>query len=333
MSSLLTPLQLAVPSTDAGQRLDRFVAVYCPEISRSRVRELIEVGLVLINGKPGKPSQKLKTGDQISVQPEPRPPLKAEAEKIPLDVLYEDDDLIVVNKPAGMNVHAGAGNSCGTLVNALLGRGQSLSQSADALRPGIVHRLDKDTSGAILVAKNDFAHAKLADAFRTHTISKTYLALVQGKLSTVKGRIELAIARDPKRRFRMAARPSANAMNARAARTDWSVLQEFGPAVLVQVQLHTGRTHQIRVHFSALKHPIVGDRVYGAASQLVVGKTKLPVLDRQFLHAARLSFAHPRTEKQITITAPLAPELRIYLERLAAAAGVQKIDASLAAFL
>lgn len=305
----------------------------CPELSRSRVQELIESGLVLVNGQAGKPSQKLKGNERITIQPEPRPPLKAEAESIPLDVLYEDDDLIIVNKAAGMNVHAGAGNSRGTLVNALLGRGQSLSQTTDILRPGIVHRLDKDTSGAIVIAKNDFAHAKLAEAFRTRAIEKIYLALVQGKLSTGKGRIELAIARDPKRRVRMAARPAGKSANARAARTDWSVLQEFGPATLVEVQLHTGRTHQIRVHFSALKHPVVGDTLYGAASQLVVNKTKLPVLGRQFLHAARLSFIHPRTEKQITITAPLAPELRLYLEKLAVAAGVPKIDASLAAFL
>lgn len=333
MSPTLSSLDIGAGPADAGTRLDRFVTANCPELSRSRVQELIESGLVLVNGQAGKPSQKLKGNERITIQPEPRPPLKAEAESIPLDVLYEDDDLIIVNKAAGMNVHAGAGNSRGTLVNALLGRGQSLSQTTDILRPGIVHRLDKDTSGAIVIAKNDFAHAKLAEAFRTRAIEKIYLALVQGKLSTGKGRIELAIARDPKRRVRMAARPAGKSANARAARTDWSVLQEFGPATLVEVQLHTGRTHQIRVHFSALKHPVVGDTLYGAASQLVVNKTKLPVLGRQFLHAARLSFIHPRTEKQITITAPLAPELRLYLEKLAVAAGVPKIDASLAAFL
>src|SRR5215470_16325413 len=283
MSSLLTPLQLAVPSTDAGQRLDRFVAVYCPEISRSRVRELIEVGLVLINGKPGKPSQKLKTGDQISVQPEPRPPLKAEAEKIPLDVLYEDDDLIVVNKPAGMNVHAGAGNSCGTLVNALLGRGQALSQAADALRPGIVHRLDKDTSGIIVVAKNDVAHAKLGEAFRARAVAKTYIALVHGLLKEPRGRIELAIARDPRRRVRMTARRTALLARAREARTDWRVLAHIDSTSLVEVELHTGRTHQIRVHFSALRHPLVGDALYGAPQQIRIGKVTLPVLDRNFL--------------------------------------------------
>ncbi len=333
VSSSTSPLELVAGSADFGSRLDRFVASHCPELSRSRIQELIDSGLVLVNGQPAKPSQKLKGNERITVQPEPRAPLKAEAESIPLDILYEDDDLIVINKPAGMNVHAGAGNSRGTLVNALLGRGQSLSQSADLLRPGIVHRLDKDTSGAILIAKNDFAHAKLSEAFRTRAIEKTYIALVQGKFTTAQGRIELAISRDPKRRVRMSARPANKSATARYARTDWTVLQQFGPATLLEVQLHTGRTHQIRVHFSAFKHPVVGDTLYGAASQLIVHKTRLPVLGRQFLHAASLSFAHPRTQERITVTAPLAPELKIYLEKLAAAAGVPKIDASLAAFL
>jgi len=326
-------IELLASPSDSGMRLDRFVAAHAAELSRARVQELIDSGLVLVNDQPSKPSQKLHGGERITVQPEPRTPLKAEAESIPLNVLYEDDDLIIINKPAGMSVHAGAGNSRGTLVNALLGRGQSLSQGGDALRPGIVHRLDKDTSGAIVIAKNDFAHAKLAEAFQSRSIQKTYLALVQGKLTGTKGRIELAISRDPKRRVKMSARPAAKSANARAARTDWSALQEFGPATLVRVQLHTGRTHQIRVHFSALKHPVVGDTLYGAAAQLTVGKTRLPALDRQFLHAARLSFAHPRAEKQITVTAPLATELKLYLEKLAAASGSSKIDASLTGFL
>ena len=327
------PIELLVSAADSGTRLDRFITAHAAELSRARVQELIDSGLVKVNGQPSKPSQKLRGGERITVQPEPRPPLKAEAESIPLDVLYEDEDLIVINKPAGMTVHAGAGNSSGTLVNALLGRGQSLSQGGDALRPGIVHRLDKDTSGAIVIAKNDFTHARLAASFQARTMQKIYLALVQGKLTGAKGRIELAISRDPKQRIKMSARPAGKSANARAARTDWTVLEEFGPATLVEVQLHTGRTHQIRVHFSALKHPVVGDTLYGAAANLVVDKTKLPALGRQFLHAARLSFAHPRTEKPIAVTAPLAPDLKLYLEKLAAAAGDVKIDASLAGFL
>ena len=326
-------MELHAAQTDSGTRLDRFVVSRCPELSRARIQELIDSGLIKVNGHRAKASQKVKGGERVTVQADPRAPLKAEAESIPLDILYEDGDLIVINKPAGMTVHAGAGNSSGTLVNALLGRGQSLSQGGDALRPGIVHRLDKDTSGTIVIAKNDFAHAVLSQAFQSRTIQKIYLALVQGKLAGAKGRIELDISRDPKRRVKMSARPAGKSATARAARTDWSVLQEFGPATLVEVQLHTGRTHQIRVHFSALKHPVVGDTLYGATAHLVVHKNKLPELGRQFLHAARLSFIHPRTEKQITVTAPLASELKIYLEMLAAATGAQKIDASVAAFL
>src|SRR5215470_16828458 len=252
-------IELLTSPADSGTRLDRFVAGHCPGISRSRVQELIESGLVLVNGQAAKASQKLKGGERLTVQPEPRAPLKAEAEEIPLNVLYEDDDLIVINKPAGMNVHAGAGNSRGTLVNALLGRGQSLSQSADALRPGIVHRLDKDTSGIIVVAKNDVAHAKLGEAFRARAVAKTYIALVHGLLKEPRGRIELAIARDPRRRVRMTARRTALLARAREARTDWRVLAHIDSTSLVEVELHTGRTHQIRVHFSALRHPLVGD--------------------------------------------------------------------------
>ena len=300
-------IELFAAPADSGARLDRFVASHCPNLSRSRIQELIDSSLVLVNGQSAKSSQKVKGGERITVQPEPRAPLKAEAESIPLDILYEDGDLIVINKPAGMTVHAGAGNSRGTLVNALLGRGQSLSQSADLLRPGIVHRLDKDTSGAILIAKNDFAHAKLSEAFRTRAIEKIYIALVQGKLTGAQGHIELSISRDPKRRIRMSARLTDKSETARYARTDWKVLQSLGPATMVEVQLHTGRTHHIRVHFSALKHPIVGDTLYGAASQLTVHVTKLPLLCRQFLHAARLSFDHQRTQEIILVAAPLAP--------------------------
>ena len=261
--------------------------------------------------------------------------MKAEAEQIPLDILYEDEDLIAVNKAAGMTVHAGAGNSRGTLVNALLGRGQTLSQGGDPLRPGIVHRIDKETSGILLVAKNDFAHAKLAESFRERTIQKTYIALVQGFLAEDRGRIELPIARDPVRRNRMTAKRAASLPNARAARTDWRVLARIDSTTLVEVQLHTGRTHQIRVHFSALRHPVVGDTLYGASGQLRVGDGSLPALGRNFLHAARLGFRQPRTGQTIQLTAPLPAELRAYLGKLAAAAGdsASRIDAALKGFL
>jgi 23S rRNA pseudouridine1911/1915/1917 synthase len=323
-----------------GARLDRFVATHCPQLSRTRVQELIEAGAVLIDGRAAKKgSVHLRGGERITVEITERPAIVAAAEAIPLDVLYEDEDVIAINKAAGMTVHAGAGATSGTLVNALLGRGQALSQGGDPLRPGIVHRLDKETSGVILVAKNDAAHAKLGEAFRQRAVKKTYLALVQGTLKEKSGRIELAIGRDPIHRTRMATERKtwhgAALTNPREARTDWRALAKIGDTTLVEVQLHTGRTHQIRVHFSALKHPVVGDTLYGAAKELQVGKSTLPPLQRNFLHAAKLGFAQPRTGEWIEIRAALPSELREYLEKLAATAGEPqaRIDAALAGYL
>ncbi len=328
-----------VVESEAGQRLDRIVALRHPELSRTRVQELIEAGLILLDGWPVKGAQKVRAGQRVEVEARQRPPIRAEAESIPLEILYEDEDVIAVNKPAGMTVHAGAGNSRGTLVNALLGRGQALSQATDLLRPGIVHRIDKETSGVLLVAKNDAAHAKLGEAFRQRTVKKTYLALVQGLLPQESGRIELAIGRDPKRRTRMAAvrktAPGAALRTAREARTDWNVLARIDSATLVEIQLHTGRTHQIRVHFSALKHPVVGDTLYGAAEHVHHGKIVMPALGRNFLHAAKLGFSHPRTGAWMELRAPLPVELHAYLEKLAAATGEdpRNIDAALAGYL
>ena len=320
---------------EAGERLDRVVTSRCTDLSRTRVQELINAALILMNGRAAKGSYRLHGGERITVEVQPRPPMRAEAESIPLDVVYEDDDVVAVNKPAGMVVHAGAGNPSGTLVNALLGRGQTLSKGGDALRPGIVHRLDKDTSGIILVAKNDAAHAKLGEAFRQRSVKKTYIALVEGLLREDRGRIELAIARDPKRRVRMTARRSAVLADAREARTDWRVLARIDTTTLVEVQLHTGRTHQIRVHFSTVLHPVVGDALYGAAAQLEVGKTALPPLGRNFLHAARLGFTHPRTGAWIDLRAPLPQQLQAFLRELAVDAGddPQRIDAALGDYL
>jgi 23S rRNA pseudouridine1911/1915/1917 synthase len=331
--------ELLALDTDAGTRLDRFVAAHCPDLSRSRVQELIDGGLVVVNGKAAKSSQKLRGGELITVQAHPRPAPHAEAEAIPLHVLYEDNDVIAINKAAGMTVHAGTGNVSGTLVNALLGRGQTLSQGGDPLRPGIVHRLDKETSGVILVAKNDAAHAKLGEAFRRRAIKKTYIALVQGVLGEKSGRIELAIGRDPIHRTRMTTQRKswhgADIANPREARTDWKTLAKIDDTTLLEVQLHTGRTHQIRVHFSALKHPVVGDTLYGAASELRVGKRTLPRLGRNFLHAARLGFAQPRTGSWVEVRAVLPSELREYLKRLCDAAGEaqSRIDAALTGYL
>src|SRR5258708_2417509 len=311
--------ELVVTELSRGIRLDRWLVEQCPQLSRARLQELIAAGLVLVNGAPAKASQKLRGGQKVVVEAVQRPPLRAEPESIPLDVVYEDNDLLIVNKPAGMSVHAGAGNSRGTLVNALLGRGQNLSRGgsqADALRPGIVHRLDKQTSGLIVIAKNDYSHAKLAESFRTRAVKKTYIALVEGKLEKTAGEINFPIGRDPVHRTRMKAFADLSGQQrqistgrAREARTEWHKLAEFGPATLLEVQLHTGRTHQIRVHFSAVKHPLVGDSLYGAAAKLLVGNSELPPIHRQFLHAAKLGFPPPRTPHWIESPAPLPPHL------------------------
>ena len=327
--------EFIVAESEAGQRIDQRIATRFSNLSRTRAQELVEAGLVLVNSRATKGSHRLRVGERVQIHMQFRPPLRAEPESIPLDILYEDDDVIGVNKPAGMTVHAGAGTTRGTLVNALLGRGQALSQGGDALRPGIVHRLDKDTSGIILIARNDAAHAKLSEAFRQREIKKTYVSLVQGLMKEDRGTVDLAIARDPKRRTRMTARRSIVLGNAREARTDWRVLTRVDDTSLLEVQLHTGRTHQIRVHFSALRHPVVGDTLYGAVAQLRVGKTTLPPLRRNFLHAAQLGFTQPRTGAWIDLRAPLPQELRMFLQQLATAAGEspERIDAALAAYL
>jgi 23S rRNA pseudouridine1911/1915/1917 synthase len=337
--------------SDTGQRVDRYLASHLPELRRTRIQELIQAGLVLVEGRATKGAHKLRAGENIAVEAQARSAMRAEAEAIPLEILYEDADVVVVNKPAGMTVHAGAGNTRGTLVNALLGRGQALSKGGDALRPGIVHRLDKETSGAILVAKNDFAHAKLSEAFQSRVVKKTYIALVEGLLKEREGRIEMPIGRDVRRRTRMAVhRQKAGGGlggRAREARTDWHRLAEVNGTTLVEVELHTGRTHQIRVHFSALKHPVVGDTLYGGAAQLPIAgrgraavvrsreKKTLPPLGRNFLHAARLGFAQPRSGEWIEVRAPLPRELHQFVKELAAAAGEdsERIDAALAPYL
>jgi 23S rRNA pseudouridine1911/1915/1917 synthase len=332
-------LSFEAEAAAAGDRLDRVVTAHCPELSRTRVKELIDGALVLVDGKPSKGSHRLHGGEKVEVHAKDRPPLRAHAEAIPLDILYEDADIIAVHKPAGMTVHAGAGNANGTLVNALLGRGQTLSQSGDALRPGIVHRLDKETSGVILIAKTDFAHARLGEAFQQRTVDKTYIALVHGSFEQSSGRIELAIGRDPGRRVRMAAEQKtwhgAKIGNAREARTDWRTLLRIDATTLLEVRLHTGRTHQIRVHLSALKHPVVGDTLYGAAAQLRIGDSALPALGRNFLHAAKIVFSHPRTGERMEVRAPLPSELRDFLYTLAKTAGGEpgKIDAALTGYL
>jgi 23S rRNA pseudouridine1911/1915/1917 synthase len=280
----------------------------------------------------------LRGGERIDITGEPHPaPLKATAEDIPLDVVFEDADLAVVNKPAGMMVHAGAGQNedarnRGTLVNALLYRFKKLSSTCGDLRPGIVHRLDKDTSGLIVVAKNDRAHAALAEMFSSRQIRKTYIALVQGTVEKAKGTINAGVGRDPVRRTRMTAKPQDNA---RAAVSHYEVVRRlanrFGKFTLVKVRIETGRTHQIRVHMASIGHPVVGDTLYGGSGQLTdqaaaqaatskAARRKAEPehlrLGRNFLHAARLEFPHPKTGKVLELEAPLPAELETFLNRL-----------------
>ncbi len=318
-------IELIVPQEQAGERLDRFLVSQLAEISRSRIQSLVEEGFVQVDGAAMKPSYRVESGDTITVEIPATADAGVEAEPIPLDVLYEDEDIAVIDKPAGMIIHPGAGADSGTMVAALLNRFggmQGLSTVGGSLRPGIVHRLDKGTSGAVIIARNDAAHRKLVDEFREREVQKTYLALLHGRLKGEKGTIDLPIARDLHRRSRMTARRREG----RDARTDWRVRLRLGAFTLVEADLHTGRTHQIRVHFSALGCPVVGDTVYGAPRQERVGSELLPDLDRNFLHAARLAFLHPRTGKKIEVRAPLPPELIAYLKTLGRAA---KTDANI----
>ena len=341
--------EFLVSAEDAGQRLDRFLAAQLPELSRNRIQSLMEDGHVLVDGIAKKPSHRVAAGETIAIGVPPPPSGAVEPEPIPLQILYQDGDLAVINKPAGMIVHPGAGAETGTLVAALLhhfrqpgntnatitaaARASStgLSSTGGPLRPGIVHRLDKDTSGAIVVARTDAAHAKLAAAFSNRLVEKKYIALLHGKPHGESGRIELPIARDLHRRSRMTTRRREG----REARTDWRALAHIGNFTLIEADLHTGRTHQIRVHFSALSCPIVGDTVYGAPREERVGKELLPPLGRNFLHAARIAFAHPRTGERLEFRVPLSAELLDYLHALARATGSPSapIDAALHAYL
>jgi 23S rRNA pseudouridine1911/1915/1917 synthase len=319
----------AVTEEDRGQRLDRFIAVQLPEISRTHVQNLIDEGRVVVGGIAKKPSHRLETGETVNVEIPAAVAPGVAAEDIPLDILYEDQDLAVINKPSGMIVHPGAGEDSGTLVAALLHRygADSLSQIGGVLRPGIVHRLDKDTSGAMIIARTDEAHEKLVEEFRERRVEKTYVALLHGAIKGEKGRIELPVSRDMKRRSRMTARRS----DGREARTDWRLRLRFEQFSLVEANLHTGRTHQIRVHFSALSLPVVGDTLYGAPRQERIGRELLPALERNFLHSARIGLTHPRSGKRMEFRAPLPTELVEYLRRLGRAlnAGVTAIDAAL----
>jgi len=322
------PIPMSVTPEDAGKRLDQFLAAHL-DVSRARVQQLISEQKVLVNDAAGKPSLKLRGGESIQVLgPAAPPPLRATAEDIPLEIVYEDDDLAIINKPAGMMVHVGAGatedqRNRGTLVNALLHHFASLSGVGGELRPGIVHRLDKETSGLIVVAKNDGAHHKLAAQFARREVKKKYLALVHGWLKKDSGTISASISRDRVRRIRMTTRQSGG----REAVSHYSVLRRiaspYGKFTLVEVKIDTGRTHQIRVHMASLGHPIVGDTLYGAPRELravrLPGKHENPAaisLDRNFLHAATLDLAHPRTAAVLSFRSSLPAQLEDFLQRI-----------------
>jgi 23S rRNA pseudouridine1911/1915/1917 synthase len=288
-------MKLTADLADHGKRLDALLRERLPEYSRSRLQSWIRDGRVHVNGVAGKPSSLIRGGEAIDVEPASLPLLKAEAEDIPVTVLYEDAGVVAIDKPAGMVVHAGAGIHRGTVVNALLHRFQALSSVGGELRPGIVHRLDRFTSGVLLVAKTDAAHQDLALQFSSRTVEKTYLALVEGTL-TGAGHIEKPIARDPGNRARMTARRNTG----RHAVTDWKAVEQFRGFTFLEIRIGTGRTHQIRAHMAALGHPVAGDRLYG-------GKASL--WNRYFLHAHRLGFRSPATGEKVVVLSPLTADL------------------------
>jgi 23S rRNA pseudouridine1911/1915/1917 synthase len=302
-------------SLPAG-RLDTFLRETFPAASRGALQRLIEQGHIRVDGRTVKPTHRPRAGEQIEVHwPEARP-AEAQPEEIPLDILFEDESLLVLNKPAGLVVHPAAGHEEHTLVNALLHHCQgSLSGIGGVARPGIVHRLDKDTSGCLVVAKNDATHLALSAQFAGRQVEKIYHAIVCGELARESGEIHAAIARHPSHRKRMAVRDDASG---RAAHTSYRVLERLNSATFVEAQIHTGRTHQVRVHFQSLGHPLVGDETYGARQNARLKELTNYAAPRVMLHARELSFVHPRTEEQMSFEAPLPGDFRQALKLLRA---------------
>jgi 23S rRNA pseudouridine1911/1915/1917 synthase len=297
-----------VPPQDHGLRLDVVVSRHVPVLSRSRVARLAREGRLQVDGQPRKAGWRVKAGQVVRVEVPPPEPTGLRPEEIPLDVVYEDADVLVVNKPAGLTVHPAPGHRSGTLVNALLARVPDLQGIGGALRPGIVHRLDKDTSGLLVVAKTEEAHQRLTAQLRDRTMERTYLAIVRGEVRDERGVISAPLGRHPVHRKRFAVVPGG-----RPAVTYYEVLERFSGFTLLACRLETGRTHQIRVHLSSLGHPVVGDPVYG--------RVRVPEIARQALHAARVEFTHPRTGRRLACTAPLPEDFARLLARLREEAG------------
>lgn len=301
----MEPILLQTSEEDRGARLDAFLARAMEDLTRSAAAKAIEEGRVLVSGKVPSKSLKLTGNETIEFTPEEPVPIDAVPQDIPLDVVYEDDDVIVVNKPSGLVVHPAPGHPDGTLVNALLFHcGASLSGVGGALRPGIVHRIDRDTSGLIIAAKNDYAHQFLSAQLADHTLARTYECIVVGNLREDSGTVDAPIARDSRDRKRMAVVPGG-----RRAVTHWTVLARYPGYTHVQCRLETGRTHQIRVHMAYLGHPILGDTVYGA-------KKPVPGLTGQCLHAVGLQFIHPRTKELVSLSCPLPGEFTAALRKI-----------------
>ena len=307
---------LAVDEAGAGERLDRWLARSLSEISRARLQAIIAGGGVLVDGRAARPSQRLRAGQRVSVRvpaPQTAVPLP---EEIPITVVHEDRHLLVVDKPAGLVVHPGAGRATGTLVNALLHRVRDLSGIGGVLRPGIVHRLDRGTSGLLVVAKDDASHLALSRQFSGRTVEKEYLAVVLGVPRAAEGTIDVPIGRDPVHRQRM----SVRAPRGRAARSTYRVVEALDGAALLRVRIATGRTHQIRVHLAALGHPVAGDPTYGGrrrpGSERPEARAALEALTRPALHAARLAFTHPATGERLSFESPLPADLQTLLAAL-----------------
>jgi 23S rRNA pseudouridine1911/1915/1917 synthase len=305
-------ISFRVADEDAGARLDAYLAARIEGWSRSRLQRLIEDADVLVGGSASKSSYKLRAGEAIEVELLAQPATEFAPENIPLEIVYEDDDLVVVNKPAGLVVHPAAGVPHGTLANALSYHFRRLSKTSGAARPGIVHRLDRDTSGLMVVAKTESAHENLQDQFRARSVYKSYVALAHGRVKEDSARVEEPLGRDPRNRTRMSV-----VRGGRAALSVYRVRRRFDRFTLLDVQIKTGRTHQIRVHLSWIKHPVVGDEIYGGGRDKTIQdarvRARVKALGRQFLHAEQLAFSHPRTDERLRFTAPLPPELSEFL--------------------
>jgi 23S rRNA pseudouridine1911/1915/1917 synthase len=310
-------LRQVVEPQQAGARLDQFL-VERLGWSRARCQKLLKSGRVLVHGEPQPASYRVRPGDTVVVSVPPPVPSDLLPEALPLEVIFEDRDLLVVNKPPGLVVHPGAGHRAGTLLNALIHHCPELKDIGEVSRPGLVHRLDKDTSGLMVAAKTALAHAALVAQFQAHTISKQYQALVWGRLPEAEGEIDQAVGRHPTARQKM----SVNPRRGKAAVTFWRVRREFpGPLSLVELSPRTGRTHQLRVHLASLGHPVLGDATYGGGVSRLAGQPRLaglkPLVRRQLLHAWRLGITHPRTGEPLTWEAPLPEDFRAVLDKLA----------------